>query len=475
MARKEAGIKHTMLTQDFEPEHWDWENNDLAVLHTRNVEEISKIIIRKIESAVKNAKVTECYAIHHDKDTKMGWDDVTQQPMVEYKQNHGHYVLKFNEPIMLNEVANAVGLKPEFVERPKAGRYSYDNMLAYLIHIKNPDKYQYDVNEVCAVRGESYLKIHMERKQAWEKGRAKKQAQEAKHDVEWLRRKILTGEVKREQVLLTDEYFEIYAMNKRICEEAFDTYTERKTYKTIQRMENGEFKTSVFFITGRPGTGKSYFSDRLAERIIREAKENMGEEWTVCSTAASNPFDEFMGDEVLMMDDVRGMSLSASDWLKLLDPDRPNVGSARYKNKRMACRVIIINSEKSPFDFFYYMKGMGTAGSREAMDQFFRRILARVIVYNVDGERKFQIGTVEKLNEPIFHRPSSLSGERVPLTYDFTKDSYSDMTSEQSIDFLVKLVAKNNWERNQNVTYRDTICGNLEHNDEYEEGNDNDE
>ena len=38
--------------------------------------------------------------------------------------------------------------------------------------------------------------------------------------------KILTGEVKRSQVLLTDALFNIYARNKRRIDDAFDIYAE---------------------------------------------------------------------------------------------------------------------------------------------------------------------------------------------------------------------------------------------------------
>lgn len=74
------------------------------------------------------------------------------------------------------------------------------------------------------------------------------------------------------------------------------------------------------------------------------------------------------------MDDLRGMSMTASDWLKLLDPDRASMMSARYNNKRVASRVIIINSEKDIYQFFYHMKGAAN-GLEEAMDQFLRRVI----------------------------------------------------------------------------------------------------
>lgn len=448
MARTKAGIKHTMLTQDFQIEHWKgWDSpEEQQAINNADIVAIGKIILERLLK--KGINVLNSYITTHDCDTQQGWDDALQAPIVEYKTHHLHNVLILDKAVMLEEIAEAVGLEPQFVERPKAGRYSCDNMLAYLIHIKNPDKYQYSPDKVQTLIGEPYMGVYTRRKEAWEKGRAKKQAKEARLDIDWLEDKILSGEVKRPQVLLTDEYFAIYSKNKRRCEDAFDTYAERKVYKTIQAMEMGEFKTSVFFVTGKPGSGKSHFTDALAKKLQMQAKEH-GEDWEVCSVAASNPFDEYRGEEVLIMDDLRGMSLSASDWLKLLDPDRINTASARYRNKKMACRAIIINSEKDILEFFYFLKGMGSTGAKEAMDQFLRRILARVVVYRYDDERRVLIGDrqeTEPYNRYFYGDTGSIctkdSMGSVPITvsYSFTDVLY-DMNYEDALDSLALCVA----------------------------------
>ena len=426
---REVGIKHTMLTQDFDVAHWDWDTSEQALIQAEDVRSMGELMIKKLSD--KGIMVEECHAVKHDKDTQKGWDDKAQQETIEYKQRHGHWIMRFASPVMIGKIAEAVGLEPQYIEKPKAGRYSYDNMLAYPIHIKYPDRYPYPVEEVITLRGRAYSEIYAERKDAWDKGRAKKQAKDAKMDIEWLEEKILTGEVKRPQVLLTDAYFAIYAQNKRRCEDAFDTYAERKIYRTMQAMEQGAFRVSVFFVTGRPGSGKSMFTDALAKNLQEQAKAR-GEEWEVCSVASSNPFDEYRGEEILVMDDLRGMSLTASDWLKLLDPDRISFGSARYRNKRMACRVIIINSEKDVLEFFYYLKGMGSTGAQEAMDQFLRRILARVVVYRYkDEERRVLIGDRQE-SEPhevmVKASTSHSSAEWLTIrnTFDAMDMSYAD-------------------------------------------------
>ena len=279
--------------------------------------------------------------------------------------------------------------------------------------------------------------------------RIKKKNDKARVDADILEEMILTGHVCRNQILLTDEYYDIYARNKRRCEDALDTYAQHKIAKTVRAMENGEFKLSVLFITGQSGSGKSMFTDNVTRQIISDAKKQYNEDWTVCSVAASNPFDEYNGEEVLIMDDLRGMSLTASDWLKLLDPDRAHYGGARYRNKRMACRVVIINSEKDVLEFFYYLKNSG-GNKSEAMDQFFRRIMARVKVYRVPDSpdvRRIEVGEVQDSNKYLAEIPGTRNCygdcDRVSLCYNFEKD-VQDMDYDEAQQYLSTLVMKHN-------------------------------
>lgn len=69
--------------------------------------------------------------------------------------------------------------------------------------------------------------------------------------------------------MLTDEYYAIYGQHKRKINEALDTSSERKSYKTISELENGEFKKTVIFITADSGIGKTTISKQLI-RILQK-------------------------------------------------------------------------------------------------------------------------------------------------------------------------------------------------------------
>lgn len=469
MARKENDLTACMITQALQGEYWKLDDNETKIIESNDVTQITNLVVKKLEDA--GMVVVEAYGIIHDKDTVMEWDEIEMQEVIAYKTHHVHVIVKFEKSKggTVTQIANAVGLEPQFIEKPGRGRFAYDNMLSYLIHIKYTDKHQYEPSEVYTARGESYTKIAHERNEDWLKGRAKIQVEKAKIDADWLEEKILTGEVTKQQVMLTDEYFSIYARNKRRMEDAFDSYGQHKIYRTMQKMENGEFKTSVIFVTGAPHSGKSVFTEMLVKSIQKDVKEKTGEVWTVCTCASSNPFDEYQGEEILVMDDLRGMALTASDWLKLLDPDRINMGSARYKNKRMACRTIIINSEKDVIDFFYYTKGIGGDGRSEAMDQFIRRIMAKVVVFRVPDDyetRRLKIGRMEESDAYQIASPDKANGEQLTLHHEFNSIGSYDVEYSDGIKYLSALVMKNNKyddEETQKVidTYTDDLNDDL--------------
>lgn len=461
MARKENDLTAFMLVQQLDPDYYDWTDEEKKAIENKDIATIESIIGQRLYD--KGMAVEEMHCIIHNKDVREVWDGTVSNYVIEQKPDHIHCLVRFAkiDGKLLggtpSKVAQAIGVEPQYIEKPRKGKFAYDNMLAYLIHAKDEDKHLYDVSEVvssgCCQDGKPlfrpYADYYNERRKDWEAGRIKKKNDRARVDADILEEMILTGQVCRNQILLTNEYYDIYARNKRRCEDALDTYAQHKIAKTVRAMENGEFKLSVLFITGQSGSGKSMFTDNVTRQIISDAKKQYNEDWTVCSVAASNPFDEYNGEEVLIMDDLRGMSLTASDWLKLLDPDRAHYGGARYRNKRMACRVVIINSEKDVLEFFYYLKNSG-GNKSEAMDQFFRRIMARVKVYRVPDSpdvRRIEVGEVQDSNRYLAEIPGTRNCygdcDRVSLCYNFEKD-VQDMDYDDAQQYLSTLVMRQN-------------------------------
>lgn len=464
MARKEAPMRIGMITQELNVIRFKgWTDTELGYVVSGDAYNIGVTLAKKLFD--KGIGVAEWHCIIHDKDTHSVWSEQLKSYVVQPKLRHFHFAFQLyvnkQEKIygaMLSKIADTVGIESQYIEKGGRGSYAWDNMLSYLCHIKYTDKHQYPCTSVMS-GGLSkdgvplyrmYTEIYAERRADWERGRASVTVKRASADIDMLEEQILLGSITRNQVLLTDAFYEVYARNKRRCDDAFATYQERKIAKTIAAMEAGQFRLSVFYITGRSHSGKSRFTDVLVKSMQKRAMEELGQHWTVCSCAASNPVDDYDGSEILVMDDLRGAAMTASDWLKLLDPDRVNVSSARYRNKRVACRVVIINSERDVLDFFYYVKGSGGGNRAESIDQFFRRILAHVCVYRVPDDvdtRRVVIGEMQEtapyhVKEPS-GRYSNGSSSIMTLHHDFSANK-CDMSYEDAILRLTDLTISRN-------------------------------
>ena len=141
--------------------------------------------------------------------------------------------------------------------------------------------------------------------------------------------------------------------------------------------------------------------------------------------------------------------MSASDWLKLLDPYNITPSSARYSNKTVAARVIVITSEKDPIEFFYYTR-TGGGDRSEALDQFIRRIqaLVQVVPYGELFENnQYRISTSEKVGSHLVEVNNSVDKStgkpvEVSMQYGFTNEK--ELIMDKAIETLVSTVIDNN-------------------------------
>ena len=430
--KKEALLTSVAITQYFETKYWKngW---DEELIKSENIEKILEEIVRRVSEI---ATVSEAYAIKHDKDTSIGFDSVTRTTTTKLKKPHMHALLKFEKGATLTDLAVQIGLKPEYLEKAKSGRYGYDNLLAYLIHAKDKDKYQYSPDEVFTLIGKKYLEVYRERQVSWLKGKAKKEVQKSFEDIDFLIDNILNENITKNDILLDKKYHTPYTVHKTRINDAIKTVGEIKGARTKDELENGEFKKTILFIYGNSGLGKSRFAKELAKDIIQLAKLN-NKKWQSITTAGTNMFDEVNGEEILLLDDVRGDSLTASDWLKVLDPYNISPVSARYQNKIGAAKVIIITSSKHPLAFFYYTKG----NAYEDLSQYVRRIEHLATLKGTSEKPIFyESHPVRTMN---YKRRIPEIGYDIYLSYDFTPGN--EMKSkEELLSMLVSKVGLNN-------------------------------
>ncbi|MFT8673100.1 Rep family protein [Leuconostoc mesenteroides] len=321
---------------------------------------------------MKKAKVSEAYGIIHNKDEEITWDAEKQQNIPVPKQPHVHLLLKFEKGDTINNLAMSIGVEPQYLEKAKSGRYGYDNLLAYLVHAKDKDKdkFQYDAKDVVTAVGEDYLSVYNRRREIWMRGRVTKEAQTSMQSVDYLISQVLQGKLTKSQIMNDEDLYMTYGLNSSRINDALTVIGERKSITAQKDIELKKFKKTVIFLSGESGSGKTKFGKMLVRNIQSFVQENYDFSWDCCITASSNPFDEYDGQEILFLDDVRGETLSFLDWLKLLDKHNISPISARYHNKLGAAKIIIITSPTSPTEFFSHSK----SARDEDLGQFFRRV-----------------------------------------------------------------------------------------------------
>ena len=211
MARKLADLETMMLVQDFQPQHWNWTDDEKKQLG--NLDEMGKIIKSRLENA--GCEILEMHGIRHDKDENKIWNEYKMDYDINFQSNHAHFIAKFKKGKgkTLPELAKIVGVEESYIEKPKSGRYAFDNMLSYLIHIKYDKKYQYDVHTVYTFAGKKYIEHYRERYESWMRGRAKKSVASTKELVDFLINGIADGAITFDNIVSNEEWMKVYIIN----------------------------------------------------------------------------------------------------------------------------------------------------------------------------------------------------------------------------------------------------------------------
>lgn len=435
MSKKEAKLSCIMIAQQLEPKYWHgWDEN---LINSVKNGELTPLLEEVVNRVSEIAMVSDAYAIIHDKDVNEIYDLETHTIKTEPENVHVHILLKFSKGATLISLALQLGIESQYIEKAKSGRYAFDNFLAYLIHAKDSEKFQYDPNEVTTLHGKNYLDVVTERYKSWKKGRAKKDISKSNTSLDDIYLQILNQQISKQEILSDPKLQIIYALNKTKINEAFMTLGEIKSNATKLALENGEFKKSIIFITGKSGLGKSRFAKTFVKELISLANIN-NYCWSDVVTAGTNIFDEINGEEILLLDDVRGDSLTASDWLKLLDPYNISPISARYHNRMGSARVIVITSTKHPLEFFFHTKG----NEKEDLSQYIRRIDSLVTLYRETP--KSSVEYLQSSSESVANRIVKVPSTdvEVSLIYDFKHNG--KMSKEELLEFLLAQVSLNN-------------------------------
>lgn len=270
---------------------------------------------------------------------------------------------------------------------------SVRNTVQYLIHLNDQSKAQYEWEDIVTNCGDmSPFKVQSRSQQAV--------AMQSVYDM------IESGELTelniREKVSMS-----VFSENKSKIFNAFE-------HKRGEYFENQNRNISVVFISGNTGQGKTTFAKQYCER----------RGLTYCVSSASNdPVQDYRGQEVLILDDMRDDSFKYHDLLKLLDNHTKSTAHSRYYNKVFTGSLIIITSTR-PINDWYFKK------TAEDKHQLYRRVKQW---YKFDKEKIFLFEYNEKTfrYDPICSAPKPVWS--VPRnTENKTIDMFADMGLEKT-------------------------------------------
>lgn len=386
------------LTQYLDPEYWDWANpktserrqKDGTLVDNRmelsleqaqalvtegSAEELADYLVRRLEfqgdffaekqtdktlEEHPGTEVAEAYGIIHDRDELTLWSEEHGDYITELKPRHIHMVIKFagrkaGQSAPLGYLAKRLGVEDQYVEKPGKGAHAYDNMLSYLIHIKYPDKFQYEQSDVATVRGRDYSEIYAHRRADWLKGRGVVRAKKAAEDVEDLIDKILEGEIVKGQLTIDSDLRSIYGRHKRKVDDALKVRAEMEEQvrqAELERTLGHTWMKSAVAVIGPRRSGKEVFAKMFLSKLQALAG-HAGRRWRIVKPPGSHSLESVEDAELVHHEDGRFYAFRSYDqMLRYLDPSQAVQAEGRnYHRGVPAPRVAVLTSSNTLEEF----------------------------------------------------------------------------------------------------------------------------
>lgn len=273
------------------------------------VSQVDFLSREKIREALENKAVSKYAYILHDSD-KLDNGAV--------KTAHWHILVWLKYSVESKYIAEYFGVAENFVQRV----ISDVGAMEYLTHENAPEKFQYSRDEVVS-NFDIEKEIERETKR-------KSQAARLAEIVEG----IDAGTIREYDIFKSVSALE-YVKYSRQIEYAFK-------FRKL-RLREVEREMNCIFITGPSGSGKTTYAKQVA------ADRGFS---VFVSSGSNDVLDGYMGQECIILDDLRPSSLGLSDLLKMLDNNTASTVKSRYFNKVLECRLIIITTTK-PIETFF--------------------------------------------------------------------------------------------------------------------------
>jgi len=318
--------------------------------HCEYVQQIKhlKVTLKEIDDIISSHRTIKEWAyIIHDKD---------KYPDGNPKEPHIHLYMNFGKSgATFETVAKWFKDETQYIDKVKGRK---GDMLMYLTHANTPEKYQYDSSEVV-----SNFNIA-------EAIKEDRKISELLQNIDNIIFAFANETITYAQAQKQLHEIKLVCKNQEVLDRwmiAFDKVQKLWKQQCIISTK-GKREMQIIFIHGDSGSGKSTYAEMYAKLLC--AKKGYRD--FSRSSASNDILQDYMGEDILILDDYRdidemtGKSESLTDVLKMLDPHFASSSKSRYTNKTFRGKLIIITSTKDPLLWFI--------GTKEQRWQFFRRI-----------------------------------------------------------------------------------------------------
>ena len=162
----------------------------------------------------------------------------------------------------------------------------------------------------------------------------------------------------------------------------------------------------VAYVYGPTGSGKTTFAKKYCDLLEHDY---------FVSGSSNDTLDGYMGEEVIILDDLRADSFKFHNLLKFLDNHTSSMVKSRYYNKAIDCKWIIVTSIK-PIDELYRNQ------TNEDLLQLYRRINYYITIEKDTGklyERQLDEEKTKLKGELVLSKPKLMSMNMMDIFLNF--------------------------------------------------------
>ena len=371
---------------------------------------------KTIKAEIEKRSVDKYVIVFHDRDIKE--DGTPDKP-------HFHVYLHFANGASwpLDTVAKWFSAGAHLVSPIKAdtygnGKKAMYNVMRYYTHCDYPDKAQYDPsNFVANFSVDKYLAENAIKYAA-------KDA--AKNKLDIILDMCAKGEITKANL---NEYMapDYYASNRSKIDAVLGDY-----HTAVFLGENGNNRLlKTIYVFGDSGVGKTTVCQLYCNEVGKEP---------YISSAGRNYADEYTGQEVIIMDDIRANNIEFIELIRLIDPYTNSALKARYHNKVNMSDTIFLTSIYAPQKLTesYCLTGEDPAQFYRRLSEVWEVTQEYILMYTITnyGHMVFKGRTINPLRDYLASLPPQIDTvadsmrilEAVSKKYSRTEEAFEQTT-----------------------------------------------